>query len=34
VSCPLSSDGETIDNIVSFGADFDQQPPPGVREWP
>ncbi|MCC6468387.1 MAG: hypothetical protein IT563_08695 [Alphaproteobacteria bacterium] len=33
-SCPLSSDGNTINHIVSFGSDFDFTPPPGLREWP
>jgi hypothetical protein len=34
VSCPLSNDGAFVDHIVSFGADFDRQPPPGIKEWP
>ncbi|MGQ0675821.1 MAG: hypothetical protein ACT4N4_07010 [Rhodospirillales bacterium] len=33
-ACPLSDDGETIDCIVTFGADHDFKPPPGAREWP
>jgi hypothetical protein len=34
VACPLSDDGETIDCIVTFGADHDFKPPPDAREWP
>lgn len=34
VSCPLSSDGATIDHVVSFGADFDRGPPCPLEEWP
>lgn len=34
VSCPLSTDGQTISHVVSFGADFDADAPPGLVEWP
>jgi hypothetical protein len=34
VSCPLSNDGNAISHIVSFGSDFDSQPPRGLQEWP
>lgn len=34
VSCPLSSDGATIDHVVTFGADFDGPTPSGLMEWP
>jgi hypothetical protein len=33
-SCPLSADGKAINHIVSFGSDFDFQPPAGLKEWP
>jgi len=34
VSCPLSNDGQTVHQIVSFGSDFDLSVPPGLEEWP
>lgn len=34
VSCPLTTDGTGISHVVSFGADFDADPPPDLVEWP
>jgi hypothetical protein len=34
VACPLSDDGETVDCIVTFGADHDFKVPPDAKECP